>query len=189
MYNYYDNESYNFIKDIEYVKGMYDKQVNKVKQEEYMKDLLFADYVRKVKRHKSRYDYIGDNTFKEAQSQIGKKTKKERGKLEVLKGFIMEDFLNNNKNFKLTEIISGGYESYVWHINFEYFGNTIQITIPMMDSITVENIKYAYDGMFAFSIKEGSCCWSVKKMSYKIEEVAEYIKEYFQLKDLNEDDD
>ena len=189
MYDFYDYKKEDPIADIEYVRGMYEAQVHKVKQEEYMKDLLFADFVRKVKRNKSRYDYISDNTFKEAQSQIGKKTKKERGKLEVLKGFIMEDFLNNNKNFKLTEIISGGYESYVWHINFEYFGNTIQITIPMMDSITVENIKYAYNGMFAFSIKEGSCCWSVKKMSYKIEDVAEYIKEYFQLGNVNEDDD
>ena len=189
MYDFYDYMEKDPIAEIEYVKGMYNAQVHKVKQEEYMKDLLFADYVRKVKAHKSRYDYIGSNTFREAQSQIGKKTKKERDKLEVIKSFIMEDFLNDNKNFKLTEIISGGYEGYVWHINFEYFSHTIQITIPMMGNINVQNIKHAHDGMFAFSIKESSCCWSVKKMSYKMEDIAAYIKEYFELGNPNEDDD
>ena len=189
MYNFYDDENQNFLKDIEYVRGLYECQVHKVKQEEYMRDLLFRDYVGKVKMHRSRYDYINEKTFIEAQSQIGKKTKKERDKLEVIKSFVMEDFLDNNKNFKLTEIISGGYESYVWHMTFEYFGSTIQISIPIMSSINVSNFNYAYQGMFAFSVKENSCCWSVKKMSYKIEEVAEYIKEYFDLNNLHEGDD
>lgn len=189
MYNFYDDDSYGFIKDIEYVKGMYNAQVHKVKQEEYMRDLLFADYVRKVRLHKSRYDIIGSDFFREAQNQIDKKKKKERDKFETLKSFIMEDFLNNNKNFKLISIVSCGYEGYSWRMEFEYFNNIISINIPMMESINVENIKYAYDGMFAFSIKENSCCWSVKKASYKIEDVAEYIKEYFGLVDLHEDDD
>jgi hypothetical protein len=43
--------------------------------------------------------------------------------------------------------------------------------------------------MFAFAIKESEICWSVKKTSYKIEDIAEYIKEYFQLDKVNEDDD
>ena len=103
MYNFYDDENQNFLRDIEYVKGMYEAQVSKVKQEEYMKDLLFADYVRKVRCHKSRYDYI-ENIFKEAQSQIGKKKKKEREQLSVLEEFIRDDFFNN-KSFKITRII------------------------------------------------------------------------------------
>lgn len=185
MYDFYDYKNEDPIADIEYVKGMYEAQVHKVKQEEYMKDLLFADFVRKVKSHKSRYDLM-ENIFKEAQSQIGKKKKKERAQLEVIKSFIMEDFLNDNKNFKLTEIVSVGYEGYVWRIEFEYFSHIIQITIPIMDNINVQNIKYAYDGMFAFSVKEGSCRWSVKKKSYKIEDIAEYIKEYFNLCESDE---
>ena len=60
MYNFYDDENQSFLKDIEYVRGLYECQVNKVRQEEYMKDLLFRDYVGKVKMHRSRYDYIDE---------------------------------------------------------------------------------------------------------------------------------
>ena len=187
MYNFYDDENQNFLKDIEYVKGMYEAQVSKVKQEEYMKDLLFLDYVRKVRSHKSRYDYI-ENVFKEAQGQVGKKKKKEREQLSVLEEFIRDDFFNNNKSFKITRIISGGYEGYYWGIELEGYGQTVEIIIPNMNNISTKNFEHAYKGMFAFSLKD-TCCYSVKKMSYKIEDIAEYIKEYFDLHEVNEDDD
>lgn len=187
MYNFYDDESQNFLRDIEYVKGLYESQVSKVKQEEYMKDLLFADYVRKVRCHQSRYDYI-ENIFKEAQSQIGKKKKREREQLSVLEEFIRDDFFNNSNSFKITKIISGGYEGYYWGIELEGYGQTVEITIPNMNHITTKNFEYANKGMFVFSVRD-TCCHFVKKMSYKIEDIAEYIKEYFQLNNLNEDDD
>ena len=180
MYNFYDDENHNFLKDIEYVKGLYESQVHKVKQEEYMKDLLFVDYVRKVRSHKSRYDYI-ENIFKEAQGQIGKKKKKEREQLSVLESFIREDFFNDNSNFKIIEIISGGYESYYWSVVFEGYGQTVEIVIPNMNNITTKNFEHAYKGMFIFAIKDSECSWSVKKMSYKIKDIEEYIIEYFNL--------
>ena len=188
MYNFYDDENQNFLKDIEYVRGLYESQVHKVKQEEYMKDLLFFDYVRKVRSHKSRYDYI-ENIFKEAQGQIGKKKKKEREQLSVIEQFVRDDFFNNNNSFKVTNIISGGYEGYYWSVELEGYGQTVIITIPNMNNISTKNFEYAYKGMFVFSVRESSCCTSVKKMSYKIEDVAEFIKEYFGLDMVNEDDD
>jgi hypothetical protein len=187
MYNFYDDDNYGFIKDIEYVKGMYEAQVHKVKQEEYMKDLLFADYVRKVKNHISRYDLI-EKVFLEAHNQIGKKKKKEREQLTTIEEFVRDDFLNNDKSFKITNIISGGYDSYYWQVQFEGYGQKFAIIIPNMNRINVNNIKSAYDGMFVFEIQESEYCWSVKKTSYKIEDVAKYIKEYFQLDKVNEDD-
>lgn len=186
MYDFYDYKKEDPIADIEYVKGMYNAQVHKVKQEEYMKDLLFADFVKKVKKHQSRYDLM-ENIFKEAQSQIGKKKKKEREQLDALEDFIRHDFLDCSYRFRLTNIISGGFECYYWSVEFECFGQAIRITIPNMKNIGIDNIAHAHDGMFAFSIKENSCCWSVKKTSYKIEDIAEYIKEYFELDKVDED--
>ena len=180
MYNFYDDENQSFIKDIEYVKGMYEAQVNKVKQEEYMKDLLFADYVRKVRNHKSRYDYI-ENVFKEAISQVSKKKKKEREQLTVIEEFIRDDFFNDDKSFKITKIISGGYDSYYWGIELDGCGQTVEIIIPNMNNINTKNFEYAYKGMFVFSVRDFGCSWSVKKMSYNIEDIAEYIREYFDL--------
>lgn len=187
MYNWYDDENNNFIRDIEYVKGLYESQVNKVKQEEYMKSLLFADYVRKVKSHKSRYDLI-ENVIKEAQGQIGKKKKKEREQLSVLEEFIRDDFFNNNNSFKITKIMSGGYESYYWNVELEGFGQTVSVQIPNMNNINTKNFEHAYDGMFAFMVKESNSWWAVKEKSYKIEDIAEYIKSYFRLDEVNNDE-
>lgn len=187
MYDFYDYKKENPIADIEYVKGLYMAQVHKVEQEEYMKDLLFADYVRKVKNHQSRYDYI-DGIIKAAQSQIGKKKKKEREQLSVLEGFIREDFFNGNNSFKITKIIQGGYEGYYWDVELEGYGQAIYIVIPIMSNINIKNFEYAYDGMFAFGVKESDYCSSLKKKSYSIEDIAKYTKEYFGLDKVNEDE-
>ena len=130
-----------------------------------------------------------ENIFNEAQGQIGKKKKKEREQLTALEEFMRDDFFNDNPNFKITRIMSGGYEGYYWSVEFEGYGQTVRIVIPNMNNIGIDNIKYAHDGMFAFVVVDSEISCTVKKMSYKIEDVAEYIKEYFQLDKVNEDDD
>lgn len=187
MYGFYGYKEKDPVVDIEYVKGMYDAQVHKVQQEEYMRDLLFADFVKKVKKNVSRYDLM-ENIFKEAQSQIDKKKKKERERLAALEEFMQDDFFDSDYHFKITAIISGGYESYYWDVELEGYGQTVRITIPNMKNIGIDNIGHAHDGKFVFAVKESSCCWSIKKTSYKIKEVAEYIKEYFELDKVNEDE-
>lgn len=187
MKSFYDYMEEDPIAKIEYSKGLYNDQVHKVKKEEYIKNLLFADYVGKVKRHQSRYDFI-ENVIKEAQSQVGKKKKKEREQLSVLENFIRKDFFNGDNSFKITHITSGGYESYYYSVELEGYGQTVIISIPMMSNINVQNFEHAYKGMFAFSVKESQYCQSIKKMSYKIEDVAEYIKEYFELGKVNNDE-
>lgn len=187
MKSFYDYMEEDPIAKIEYSKGLYNDQVHKVEKEEYIKNLLFADYVGKVKRHQSRYDFI-ENVIKEAQSQVGKKKKKEREQLSVLENFIREDFFNGDNSFKITNIISGGYESCYYSVELEGYGQTVIISIPMMNNINVQNFEHAYKGMFAFSVKESQYCQSIKKMSYKIEDVAEYIKEYFELGKVNNDE-
>lgn len=177
MYNFY-NDYKNPISEIENVKNMYYVQVQKVKQEKYIENLLFADYVRKVKTNLSRYDHIKD-MFSVAQKQIDKKGKKEKEPLKTIESFIKKDFLNNDNNFKLVKIIRGGFEAYYWDVKFEGYGLTFNISIPMMNNIDTRNFDYANKGMFAFTVKESEYCWSVKKMSYEIEDVAAYIKEYF----------
>lgn len=187
MKSFYDYIEEDPIAKIEYSKGLYNDQVHKVEKEEYIKNLLFADYVGKVKRHQSRYDFI-ENVIKEAQSQVGKKKKKEREQLSVLENLIRKDFFNGDNSFKITHITSGGYESYYYSVELEGYGQTVIISIPMMSNINVQNFEHAYKGMFAFSVKESQYCQSIKKMSYKIEDVAEYIKEYFELGKVNNDE-
>jgi hypothetical protein len=126
--------------------------------------------------------------IKEAQGQIGKKKKKEREQLSVLEEFIRDDFFNNNNSFKITKIMSGGYESYYWNVELEGYGQTVSVQIPNMNNINTKNFEHAYDGMFAFMVKESNSWWAVKEKSYKIEDIAEYIKSYFGLDEVNEDE-
>ena len=184
MKSFYDYMEEDPIAKIEYSKGLYNDQVHKVEKEEYIKNLLFADYVGKVKRHQSRYDFIED-VIKEAQSQIGKKKKKEREQLSVLEEFIRHDFFNNNNSFKITEIMSGGFESYYWSVELEGYGQTVRVQIPNMNNINTKNFEYAYNGMFVFTVKESNSSWAVKEISYEIEDISEYIKSYFRLDEVD----
>ena len=101
-----ENPENQAITRIEYAKRLLDEQEEVVKKEEYVKNLLKEDYVNTVRSFKTRYDYV--EIFKDAHLQLGEKLKKERPQLETLKHFVMEDFLNNDKTFKLTNIISLG---------------------------------------------------------------------------------
>lgn len=184
MWNAIEDSDKKALESIEYSKNLYDAQKKKAEQEKYIENLLFADYVSKVKANKSTYDYV--DIFSDAQKQVGKKLKKERPQLETLKSFIVKDFLNNDKNFKLTEIMSGGWENYYWSVHFEGYGKAFYIQIPMMKNITVSNFEYANCGKFAFVLKEGESWWSVLKTSYKIDDIAQFVREYFELDKASE---
>ena len=175
------------IVEIEYAKKLYDAQVEKVKQEIYIRNLLNVNYVNQVKVNITRYDIVSD-TFKKAHGQVNEKLKKNRKELETIKDFIIDDFLSSNRNFKLKNIICCGYENYAWAVQFEGYGQTFQIVIPMKNNLDVNNIESAYNGMFAFSIEKSSGIWNLLKTSYKIEDVAKFISEYFELDKVDEDE-
>lgn len=188
MHGFPEDRELNALLRIGFVKGLYDDQVKKVKKEEHIRELLQEDYIRTIRGYMTRWDYV--YIFKDAQSQIGEKLKKNRPQLETLKEFMAEDFLNNDKSFKLTNIISCGYEGYAWNIYYEYsygvngaFKKEFYISIPVKSKITSKNIDHAHHGMFSFAVKEfGPCeCWHVTKMTYEVNDMAKFIKEYFEL--------
>lgn len=175
------------IVEIEYAKNLYCYQVEKVKKETYIRNLLKVNYVNQIKVNMTRYDIVSD-TFRKAHGQVNEKLKKNRKELETIKDFIIDDFLSSSRDFKLKDIICCGYENYAWAVQFEGYGQTFQIVIPMRKNLDVNNIESAYNGMFAFSIEESSGIWSLKKTSYKIKDIAEFISEYFGLDKVNEDE-
>lgn len=169
-------EECNVIKNINYAKRLYDLQKEKVIAEQYIENLLLEDYVRKIKQNISRYDYVD---FNSAQKEVSEKAKSKRKNVEMLKHMMLDDFLNNDENFKLTHIMSCGYDNYAWAIEFEGYGKIFRIDIPIMKNLSAENIGYAKNGMFAFTIKDTQSSWAVLKRSYKIKDIADYIKNYF----------
>lgn len=170
------NEENKTLEKIDYAKCLYEAQIAKVEKEEYIKRVLLEDYVNQIKGYYTRYDVI--TIFSAAQKEIGKKLKKERTHLETIKTFLLEDFFNNDKNFKLQRILSCGYEGYAWKIEFEAYGKTVFLEIPVKSRINSQNVHYANDGMFAFGVYEGEHYMSVLKKSYNIKTMADYIQEW-----------
>jgi hypothetical protein len=176
----FDDTENKQLEEIEYSKGLYIDQVAIVKKEERVCELLHWDYIHKIREYKTTYDYCTD-IFAKAQKQIGEKLKKDRPDLETVKQFVISDFFNNDKTFKLTKIISCGWENYGYQVHFTGYGKNAYIEIPVKSRLTPKNLEYMYNGMFAFAVEESEHYISVLKTSYVIEAVAEFIKEYFEL--------
>lgn len=180
MYCSFDDYKGKQLEEIEYSKSLYVSQVAAVKKEERVCELLHNDFIRAIREYKTRYDFITD-LFQKAQNQRHEKHKKDRRDYETVKHFIIDDFFNKDKTFKLTNITSCGWESYGWNFEFTGYGKVCHVEIPVKSRLTPDNLKYMHEGMFAFSVQESEHCWAVLKKSYEIDEMAAFIKEYFEL--------
>ncbi len=167
------------VADIDYICKLYAEQKEKVEKEEYIKNLLFEDYVETVKSNQTKYDLLTNNLFSSARAEIGVKAKKDRPHLELLRETIVEDFFNRDKKFKIREICCCGYEEYGWRVELEGHGETVAIYFPVKKNITSKNIRYAKDGKFQASIKISEASWKVLALSYETEDIARCIEEQF----------
>lgn len=182
MYFGYDED--NIVYKIEYAKKLYKQQQEIVRKEQYIERLLLEDYLRNVKNNISRYEMA--NILKDAQKQMHEKLKKNRPDFETLKAFMMEDFFHNDKEFKITQIMRCGYESYAWKITIIGYGKEFGIQIPIVRNITPNTFSGARYGKFCFFVKTSESMWTIICESYKIEDIAVAIKEYFELPDERE---
>lgn len=187
MYCSFDDTEKKQLEEIGYSKKLYEEQVERVKREERVRNLLHLDYIRSIRGYQTRYDYLTE-IFPKAQKQVGEKLKKDRPDYETVKHFIVDDFFNKDKTFKLTKIVSCGWESYGWQFEFTGYGKVCTIEIPVKSRLTPKNLEYMHYGMFSFAVQEDSeHYWNVLKTGYEIEEMAKFIKEYFELKDKEGD--
>ena len=185
MFKFVDGEDStraNAILEVGFAKNMLTEQTIAVKKAKYLQDLIKADFVSKVQAVYTRYDLF-NKMIEEAQSEIGNKKKSERRNFENIQSFLREDFFGNNKEFKLTKIISCGLNHYGWEFEFEYYDDRISLFIPMKEYLTVENIDYAHEGMIQVAVADSKSVWKVQKNSYNIETIAEAISDYFQLEE------
>lgn len=181
MWRTYEDRDEKAMMDIEYAKSLCELQNYNVKREQHIEKLLLEDYVRTIKSYITRYDMFDSDIFQKAQNQRDKKLKKDRPQFETMKSLIISDFLNGDKNWKLTNIMSCGMEGYAWSFEFKGYDKTIFIEIPYKRKLTVENFEYARYGMFAFAVRTGRSSIETIKTSYKIEDIVEAVKKYFNL--------
>ena len=182
MYCSFEDQDGKLLREIEYSRKLYEDQVANVEREERIRNLLHLDHINAIRNYRTTYDLCSDIFYK-AQKQVGERLKKDRPDLEALKGLILKDFLNNDKNFKLTKITACGYESYGWHVEFSGYGKTFYISFPVKSKLTPNNLSHMDNGMFSFTIAESERCWKVLAKSYVVDDLAKFIKEYFYQKD------
>lgn len=173
---------------IETAREKYEQQKEKVAHDAYIEDLMFENFVREVTclSESSKYDYFVD-LFKKARPQIELKNKKDREDYELLSSILLEDFFDNNKNFKLVEIITGGYDACYYRFEFQYYDATCFVQIPIYKNIDKSNIGFANYGKFCFGVYKAPYCSDVLKTSYQVSEIADYIKGYCKMTEVLDD--
>ena len=172
----------NNIAAIQTAKEAYDKQIDVVKDAEYIRDVLKANYVSKIRSCKSLWDYRIDH-FNKAIEEQNEKAKKNRKNYEYIKAEIEDVFFDGSKLDKI-EIMQGGYSGYCYHIRTYYRMEHIEISIPIRDMIDIENFEYAHYGKFALLYEKSPSYWKLLVDSYNEENIAEFLKN-FTLQDHN----
>lgn len=173
-------EAESFEELIDEAKGLYDRQYQAYLDAKALMKLTENNWVNSIRRNLSRYDYC-KGQINEAFRQQNEKYKKDRVAFHNMEEIIREDFLSDNKDFKLQSIASCGYEDYGYRFDFKYKDEVFGIYIPMRDKVTVKNVGYCHAGQFAFYYQKGEHYWSVEKTSYNITPISEYIAERFKL--------
>jgi hypothetical protein len=162
------------------VKSRWVKARSDLEDAKYLESLIFRDFVGTVKKAKTVWDYRIP-MLKAAQSEIGKKTKKERENLSYIESQIKDTFFKDENRFKVKihNIVSGGYEGYYWQVHFKINKDNFIIQIPNRDALDITNFNYAYEGKFVFYKSEGNCTIAVQCDDWTEEGFAKCLKKYF----------
>lgn len=168
---------------IESIKTRYEAQREKIKEEQYVADLIFRDLVSHTKSLKSVYDYMF-NQIEDACLEVNEKLKKNRKNINFVEESIQRDFFDENFNIKITEIIPCGYETYAWRIVCKHDKTNYYLEIPVKDNITQLNFNYALDGKFGFGICSPSC-YTLWCSAYTVEGLAKEIQEKLSQKTIS----
>lgn len=148
----------------------------------YLEQVIFSDYVRAIKSSRTSWDNYS-TYFKEAVAELKDLNIKEHSTLTFIEKDLKNIFFRNIERdyeqfeFKINNIISGGYESYYWDIYFNFCDEEFVLSIPSRDKLTEKNIKYAHHGKFVLYKKTSMYStdwlfddWSEEKFAKKLEE-------------------
>lgn len=179
------NNEIAIIADIENTVLKWKAQMRAVADAQYIESLIYADYIRKCKKYKTRYDYIQPTMEKAWHEWNNKKDaikgeKVDRTHCKVMQDLIREDFFNNDKKAKIVDVIAGGFENYYIRFEVIYNGYIFYIEIPMIDAINDKNIEYAHYGKISVAYAESKYIPRNLIQSYSIEEIRNVINKFLE---------
>jgi len=158
-----------------------------IAEKELMKESLTDSMIRSVKSISTPFSMLKD-VLPAAMKQQHEKLKKDRGTYELVKDKIIELFFHGDKDAKLTDITSEGWESYAYWFYVDYKNTTFILKIPdvrVAKPKFLENMNY---GMYSVSYQKSSS-WSERlACSYKEEDIANAIDEFIKQRAIGEMD-
>ena len=103
----------------------------------------------------------------------------------------LETYLSNvifHKQIKITDMLSGGYESYYEQMNFKIpdCDTTFLFSVPNPEKISTVNFEHAYQGKLAFGYYKGPSSVYIEKTSYKVEDITKAFEEFISKENKNE---
>lgn len=161
--------------NIERYKDVIRKEKQEITDKELIVDSLTESLVKEVKR--IVLPYSEKMLFKSWEEQK-KKTKAERSTYEFIKQDMIERFFHGDKNAKLEEVISVGYESRQYNFYFTYHGIHLEIAVPNLKVVDKENVIDVHYGQYAVYYKSKPSHWDLIICSYDEEEIARAIEEF-----------
>ena len=174
---------------IKTTKDRWIKAKHNLEDAKYIEDLIHQDFIRSIKSYQTAWDYRLP-TIKTAIDELKITDKrKKRPNLGCLNSWIKTEFFTEvDVDIKVNQITSYGYEGYHWQMDFNIDGETYSISVPDKSKIFMENLDHAYEGKFAFLHRTSKSSISVEHTDYTEEGMAKFIKEYFELKGDNTND-
>ena len=165
---------------IKTTKDRWIKAKHDLEDAKYIEDLIHKDLIRSIKSYQTAWDYripTIKSAIEELQITDGRKKKPH---LECLNSWVKKEFFPEvDVKIKVNKITSYGYEGYHWQMDFDIQDETYSISVPDKTKIFMENLDHAYEGKFAFLHRTSQSSVSVEFTDYAEEEMAKFIKKYF----------
>jgi hypothetical protein len=173
-----NSENLNKIDNINKVKSRWQQAKAALEDAQYLEELIYADYVRTIRAHKTTWDYRIPS-IKSALDELTKKKKSEQKNLAYIGSCLKEDFFEDtDADINVHDIISGGYEGYYWQFYFNVYECEYIIQIPVRAELTTKNIGYAHEGKFVFLKRTSPHCTKVLFDDWTEAGLAKQIKSY-----------
>lgn len=186
-----------FFDDYEYEKSPQEKTAGyrdliakidaEIAEKELIKESLTDSMVRSVKSIMTPFSMLKD-VLPAAMKQQHENLKKNRGAYELVKTKVIELFFHGDKDVKLTNITSEGWESYAYRFYVDYKDATFILKIPDVRVATPKLLEHMNYGMYSVSYQK-SPSWSERlAVSYNAEDIAKAIDEFLKKRAIGEMD-
>lgn len=156
-----------------------------IAEKELIKESLTDSMVRSVKSITTPFSMLKD-VLPTAMKQQHEKLKKDRNTYELVKDKIIELFFHGDKDAKLTNITSEGWECYAYWFYVDYKDATFILKVPDVRRAVPKLLEHMNYGMYSVSYQTSPSMSTQIAVSYKEADIANAIDEFLKQRAIGE---